>query len=455
MFVDGALLGTRKQVPPALSDDFLEKTTFGSSWPGVYFSLDACIESGSTEWHMPMGFRRNCGDTICLGHVEAGSGRPSVHYGEGTQLAPPGIFLQQPLQSSGVDASIAIGTQPPPPPVLPPQISAHYSVEPPLAPAHQPETFEGGIDVAGIRTMFVTETPPRRSNRFRKGSGSLLAQQLAEHLNEIERSELKVKNTFIDSGMTRSPSLERLLSERRQVRSCPGSALPTPQGKYAGTKLSLNEAEQISSSRASTVDTSETPELVMEDTTEQDFYASSVRAMPSLQAAAWRSASGNAPAGNRHTGDQHFSKYTQTLLNRASMVAAQKQGRKARVLQLEHVLAFSEDESAGVESDDSFADNVVVGTSAVSGFSADTHLSKPPRLGSAELPSVGSLGHHMRRCRPCAFVLRMGCSNGTQCQFCHLCNAGEKKRRRKEKRALIGAARRLAMAETSTEQRLF
>jgi hypothetical protein len=282
-----------------------------------------------------------------------------------------------------------------------------------------------------------------------------LAQQLAEHLNEIERSQLKVKNTFIDSGMTRSPSLERLLSESRQVRSCPGSALPTPQGKYAGTKLSLNEVEQISSSRASTVDTSETRELLMEDTTEQDFYIASGQAMPSLQAAAWRSASGSAPAGTKPKGDQHVAKDMRAFLNRASVVAAQKQGRKARVLQLEHVLAFSEDESAGIESDDSFTDNLVVGTSAGSGFSAETNLSKPPRLGSAELPSVGSLGHHMRRCRPCAFVLRMGCSNGTQCQFSHLCNAGEKKRRRKEKRALIGAARRLALAETSAEQRLF
>jgi|Transcript_51128 hypothetical protein len=64
------------------------------------------------------------------------------------------------------------------------------------------------------------------------------------------------------------------------------------------------------------------------------------------------------------------------------------------------------------------------------------------RLGSEALPSVGSLGHGMRMCRPCAFVAKIGCGNGVQCEFCHLCEPGEKKRRRKEKKTLI-AHRRL------------
>lgn len=69
----------------------------------------------------------------------------------------------------------------------------------------------------------------------------------------------------------------------------------------------------------------------------------------------------------------------------------------------------------------------------------------PPQLGSEDLPSVGSLGHYMRRCKPCAFVTRTGCSNGAQCNFCHLCQPGEKKRRRKEKRSLAGVHRRLTV----------
>merc|ERR1712003_223849 len=55
-------------------------------------------------------------------------------------------------------------------------------------------------------------------------------------------------------------------------------------------------------------------------------------------------------------------------------------------------------------------------------------------LGSEELPSVGSRLHRIGGCKPCAFVLSdEGCENGQECQFCHLCDPGEKKRRKKER----------------------
>mmetsp|Transcript_96227 Transcript_96227/g.241203 ORF Transcript_96227/g.241203 Transcript_96227/m.241203 type:complete len:375 (-) Transcript_96227:134-1258(-) len=56
-----------------------------------------------------------------------------------------------------------------------------------------------------------------------------------------------------------------------------------------------------------------------------------------------------------------------------------------------------------------------------------------PAPGSAELPSIGSAGHSSGDCKPCAFFHTAGCSNGVSCQFCHTCDANEKKRRRKEK----------------------
>jgi len=58
-----------------------------------------------------------------------------------------------------------------------------------------------------------------------------------------------------------------------------------------------------------------------------------------------------------------------------------------------------------------------------------------PALGSPELPSMGSSGHAARRCKPCAFIHNKGCGNGLLCEFCHLCEPGEKKRRHKEKLA--------------------
>mmetsp|Transcript_115273 Transcript_115273/g.325744 ORF Transcript_115273/g.325744 Transcript_115273/m.325744 type:complete len:298 (-) Transcript_115273:67-960(-) len=59
-------------------------------------------------------------------------------------------------------------------------------------------------------------------------------------------------------------------------------------------------------------------------------------------------------------------------------------------------------------------------------------LGYEPVLGSPELPTAGSAGHHMGNCKPCAFVEK-GCMSGVDCKFCHLCPADEKKRRKKEK----------------------
>jgi len=59
-----------------------------------------------------------------------------------------------------------------------------------------------------------------------------------------------------------------------------------------------------------------------------------------------------------------------------------------------------------------------------------------PALGSPECPTVGSQGHVYGSCKPCAFLYTKGCGNGVSCDFCHLCDAGEKKRRAKGKRAI-------------------
>jgi hypothetical protein len=48
-------------------------------------------------------------------------------------------------------------------------------------------------------------------------------------------------------------------------------------------------------------------------------------------------------------------------------------------------------------------------------------------------PTRGSINHGSGRCKPCAFVFTKGCGNGFECPFCHLCEPGEKKKRRKEK----------------------
>jgi len=64
-----------------------------------------------------------------------------------------------------------------------------------------------------------------------------------------------------------------------------------------------------------------------------------------------------------------------------------------------------------------------------------------PELSPHELPTVGSAGHYIGTCKPCAFFYTKGCSNGTQCPFCHLCPPDEKRKRQKEKHAAFLEAR--------------
>jgi hypothetical protein len=70
---------------------------------------------------------------------------------------------------------------------------------------------------------------------------------------------------------------------------------------------------------------------------------------------------------------------------------------------------------------------------AGSGDAGDASSRAQPAVGSVELPSRGSVLHRWGACRPCAFIYQDGCKNALDCQFCHLCEPGEKKRRKKER----------------------
>lgn len=54
--------------------------------------------------------------------------------------------------------------------------------------------------------------------------------------------------------------------------------------------------------------------------------------------------------------------------------------------------------------------------------------------------SKGSVLHYQGTCKPCAFFWKVvGCQYGPECEFCHLCDADERKRRNKEKRMAMHA----------------
>jgi len=60
------------------------------------------------------------------------------------------------------------------------------------------------------------------------------------------------------------------------------------------------------------------------------------------------------------------------------------------------------------------------------------------------LPSRGSALHSVGTCRPCAFVHQEGCRSGANCEFCHLCDAGARRRLRRERLRRARAARAAA-----------
>eukprot|EP00929_Paragymnodinium_shiwhaense_P112665 TRINITY_DN80932_c0_g1_i1.p1 TRINITY_DN80932_c0_g1~~TRINITY_DN80932_c0_g1_i1.p1 ORF type:complete len:286 (-),score=48.29 TRINITY_DN80932_c0_g1_i1:561-1418(-) len=61
----------------------------------------------------------------------------------------------------------------------------------------------------------------------------------------------------------------------------------------------------------------------------------------------------------------------------------------------------------------------------------------------ASLLSLGSAAHGTGDCRPCGFYWKArGCSNGSQCEFCHICD-GEERKRRQRNRKIVHKAKAL------------
>lgn len=75
---------------------------------------------------------------------------------------------------------------------------------------------------------------------------------------------------------------------------------------------------------------------------------------------------------------------------------------------------------------------------------ADSELGKPL------LPTMGSRAHYTLECKPCAFMWKDGCKSGISCIFCHLCEPGEKKKRKKDKHNVVKGMRQLRAVQWST-----
>jgi len=191
-----------------------------------------------------------------------------------------------------------------------------------------------------------------------------------------------VRNTFIEAGIGRPLSLDEFFEERR-VHSCP---VASPPG------LSNNE---VATPVHSGLEGHQAPGMV------ESVWAAAMAASAAAAAAAAATRCWMQPLAPYGHADAVSSSVPNDALQSSPAPVAQ-----APVLRL--------------------ADALV-----------------EPELGSEELPTVGSAGHRTGNCKPCAFYYTKGCGNSINCTFCHLCPAGEKKRRQKEKGAFHREMRRM------------
>jgi len=197
---------------------------------------------------------------------------------------------------------------------------------------------------------------------------------------------LRIRNTFIDTSSQRSPSLEAFYRER-EVSTCPSSHIGRLTGLFDRMALGPGPQEVGSPSERQ--------------------HATAQAALPT----------GAGPSSST-----------------------------TRILSLAEALGGAPEVWAGERP-------AQPGPPAVGLPSLGGGGKPPPFAGVAAerraelgLPSAGSAGHWAGLCKPCAFVHTSGCAVGRECQFCHVCEPGEKKRRRKEKLERIRATRRLRAA---------
>uniref|UniRef100_A0A7S4R8J5 C3H1-type domain-containing protein n=1 Tax=Alexandrium monilatum TaxID=311494 RepID=A0A7S4R8J5_9DINO len=245
-------------------------------------------------------------------------------------------------------------------------------------------------------------------------------------LPEAYPMPLRVRNTFIDTSAERSPSLERFFQER-EVATCPSA--------HIGRLRNLFQ-EAADGSRAGLAGRN----------------IGQPEELPSRCGMLEAPAHEDAAAGNGRPPAVVLS-LSQVL---SSAVQAPQQyasgGRPAAPGSYVGCAAFPSEATRGGHGPQrgAFAPGHRVACAAAGGSlggSEPPWLEVPappnrPALGSPELPTIGSAGHAVGRCKPCAFVYSVGCKDGVACQFCHLCEPGEKKRRRKEKLEARRAAHR-------------
>lgn len=299
----------------------------------------------------------------------------------------------------------------------------------PEAPAsahvHGPPEERAGVSLPPAALGLPLEPPP-----FSQASpGARTPGGFSDRFRTLEASPVSVRRTFVDFPLARSPSLESFFDERL-VRSSPVSRPISGPTSGAQSRVRSPMSRQTSGglepvtlcprelesflSIAVTPTSSRMPSPRGELAPAAECGAQAQQAWPWVAA----SAAPDAPMVLRLS--DAIDKMGLSGASSGSATCSTRAGSGAVPLS----------PTPQVES------GLAPGT-ALSASGADR-----PTLGTPELPSRGSALHCWGACKPCAFVFAEGCANGVDCQFCHLCDAGEKKRRRRERRKVAAAVSR-------------
>lgn len=206
----------------------------------------------------------------------------------------------------------------------------------------------------------------------------------------LPRSRLLIRNTFL-AVPERSPSVERCL--QRQCKSCPVSA---PQSAAGSARIEWH-ANKPSGLDFAVV------------------AAASCLAMD-LGCVAVQDLPGNSSTGNSSTGSGSLSSVPLQSCAGSTTAESEREGTSSAPQPM----------SGSFLSDDMPSE---ISPSELDG----------PALGTPQFPCKGSALHRIGTCKPCAFHCQGGpeaCKNGIECTFCHLCEPGEKKRRKKATQAM-------------------
>lgn len=308
------------------------------------------------------------------------------------------------------------------------------------------ETFSSQ---AGVSSQSTTEDVAL-SDVFSIGDGNAPIQRLVAARRDGKDRRCTsvlpasmVRNTFIDFKPERSPSVERFFEERK-CRSSPVSRPPSPQGRCS-TLMCGGVINDDPFGIATPTDSAfPTPRSKHHsDNTMLPFKA--------VQRPQFNPSASAAPVLRL---SQFISHPDAEAVDRSAATVA------AAAARLEHEICGGPHhgrkgghiEDAGSAVCSTAATSTAGSSLLVAGMptamtAAQGYELVPgcvnPAVASqalpATIPSRGSALHALGACKPCAFVFHDACANGAECEFCHLCDPGERKRRKKWRRKVAAS----------------